>query len=241
MKKLILSVVLLLGLAIPVQAAITFVNQVAASSPDGNTFTTGAVSMTGANFFAVSVSYYTTPPTITDSSSNSWSCLTAHTVGGANTGNRICYTANATSTAAHTFTATCTGCFPAVVAMGFAGVKVTSPFDQQNGATTASGTSLQTGSVTPTEDNELLIAGLGFDLNNTITINESFSTVYQVDFASGASMGVAGAYKIQTTAAAINPTLSWGNTGEAASSIATFKNEAVAAGSSAVPIFYSIR
>lgn len=195
--------------------------------------TTSSVDSTGASLLVVVVSSYdlSSEPTLTDSKGNTWTGLTAQGPGGSNQRVRIFYAANPTVGSSHTFTLSGSTTYSSVSALAFSGAKTASPFDQQNGATGGS-TSLATGSVTPSEDGELVVAGIALDsAPSSLTIDSGFSTPAVVYFLGGSSYGVGSAYKIQTTAAAVNPTWSWtGSSGQAAA-IATFK---VAAGGASV-------
>jgi hypothetical protein len=90
---------------------------------------------------------------------------------------------------------------------------------------------LQTGSVTPSENNEVLIAGTGIEgTGRTATINSSFTITDGIAGDGATRMGGYAAYLIQTTATAVNPTWTYsGAVTRVAANIATFKAAAVAA------------
>lgn len=174
---------------------------------------TGVLNTSTATLLVVVSSNFTGSATITDSKSNTWTDLSEYTAANGNKV-KISYVVNPTVGSGHTFTAT--GNLPGLCAMAFSGVKTSSPFDQANGAVTVGGT-LQPGSVTPSENGELLITGVSNDTSATAAINSSFTGLVQVDT-------IAMAYKVQTTAGAENPT--WSNLGggsSVAAAIATFK------------------
>ncbi len=141
-------------------------------------------------------------------------------------GAKLYYWLNPTTSASHTFTFGPANVYGGLIVAAFSGVKVSSAFDQQNGATSSSASALSTGSVTPSEDDELIIfiAGKG---GNTTTVNAtdigsmigSYAGVTAVTYALG--MG----YEIQTTATARNPSMSGSGTSVMAARIATFKAE----------------
>lgn len=197
-------------------------------SVDGNTVTTAGINTTGANLLVVVLSDFDDgTTTLQDSRTNTWTGLTARRAADG-TRVRIYYVASPSVGAAHTFTATkdTNQTFPGLCVAAFSGGH-TAPFDQQNGGTTAGATTLQTGSVTPSENNELLIAGISFFSSDPATINSAFNiaNALDVDDFGGGSMGCALAYQIQTTATARNPT--WTIlTSAAAAAIATFKESA---------------
>lgn len=207
---------------------IIFVTSVGAHSANGNDVTTGAVDTTGANFLVAMAGYYGTgtPPTLSDSKSNTWTALTLKISPDTSINGRLYYCAGATVGSGHTFSLSGTGVYPAVAVLAMANVKA-SPFDQQNGATTTSGnTSLATGSITPSVNGCVIVAGLvGNDsTGGDPTIDSGFSTPVVGHATGGQSVGAAISYKIQTTAAAVNPTWSWTNSGsEAVAVIASFK------------------
>ena len=186
---------------------------------------TSPIDTTGANLIVVSATTYAAvgEGTLSDNKSNTW--LQATAVSTSNTRERIYYCANPTAGAGHTFAWNSAGNnnFVAFEVAAFSGGAASSVFDQQNGATSASATSRTTGSVTPTEDNELIVACLGFNAPNTISIDGSYSIAQQQNYAGGSNFGGALAYWIQATATATNPTFSWSSSCEAAAAIATFK------------------
>lgn len=208
--------------------AIALVSNVAAQSSTTNTITTGAIDTSGATLLVALVNHYTGGgggAILSDSKGNTWVGLTAQSVPTVSTSVRLYYAANPTVGTGHTFTATGTFSFPFVAAQAFSGALTVSPFDQQNGNTSSGATNLTTGSVTPSENDELLIAGLGFQDaigTATPTIDLSFTRTNSLDrIVEG--LGGAIAYLVQTTAAAANPTWSWVTSRPACTVIATFK------------------
>lgn len=184
--------------------------------------TTSAVDTTGANLIVVAIGSYVPngAAAITDSKSNTWTALTARASTNARV--RLYYTVPSSVGSGHTFTSTATGAFPFCSVVVMSGAHA-SPFDQESGGNAASGTSSQPGSITPSENNCVLITGLNFYTGNTATINSSF-TRQATNY--GVSNNLAGgiAYKIQTTAGAENPTWSWTGSAENATAMASFKS-----------------
>lgn len=158
---------------------------------------------------------------MTDSKSCSWSSITAHGTPGNVTVN-IYYAVNPTVGTGHTFTLTGTDLYGAVTVEAFSGVGMSSPFDQQNGNASASASSLATGSITPAANNELIISGEAYFGDNSLaTVSDSMTIT---DYMGGGGVtGGAMAYKIQTTAAAINPTWTFPTSQFAAVIVASFK------------------
>lgn len=212
------------------EAAIALVGAGAAAGGDNGGTTTG-FDTTGATLLVAVVGSYnqTTQPTISDSKSNTWTALTAYEDGASRTRVRIYYVANPSVGAAHTATAAQASCFCSIAFAAFSGVTTTSPFDQQNGSFTDSGTSVQPGSITPSEDNTVVIAGLGSDTAaSSHAINGSYTLQVSHD-GGGAHLGSHLAFWIQTTATATNPTYSWSGTDQASAAIASFKSSGGAA------------
>lgn len=194
--------------------------------------TTSSVDSTGGNIVIVAVASYqsSAAPTVSDSKGNTYTALTEQVAAGSHRV-QLFYAANATVGSGHTFTVTGSTTYSSISVNVFSGAKTTSPFDVQNGAN-GGATSLATGSVTPSENDEVVVAGIALDsAPSSLTINSGFSTPSVAYFAGGSAYGVGSAYIIQTTAGATNPTWSWtGSSGQAAA-IATFK---VATGGSGV-------
>src|SRR6185312_15490871 len=97
-------------------------------------------------------------------------------------------------------------------------------FDVQNGLAQAPGAStIQTGSVTPDQDDSLLVtaAVCGQATGDPVSINSGFSTSDLLNHVHLFNMGLGMAYLAQGTAAAVNPT--WGGTDLQAAAIAVFK------------------
>ena len=234
------SVVLLLAALLPAQDFIvakrrlipvaagggySFVTGTTASA-NGSNPTTAAVNTTGVDLMIVVVGWFnssqsTTPPTITDSKSNTWAALTVRNTG-TNSGTVIFYSRVTSVGSGHTFTLT--GTFSSICVAGFSG-SISSPFDQENGAGSTSASTLATGSVTPTNDNQLIIASVeSGGAGDPFSINSSFTIAVQDN--GGADSFPSGlAYKIQTTAAAINPTWTLAASTQTAAAIGTFKSQ----------------
>jgi hypothetical protein len=200
-----------------------------------NTVTTAAIDTTGANLLVIAVTFDTTATqTISDSKGNTWNALTrtTNTSSGA-----VLYWSTPTSVgSSHTFSNTGTSNFSSICVMAFSGAAASTPFDQENGATNSS-TTLQPGSITPSQNNEIVVTGFGFNQAGTpVSINSSFTQpTAAIEFSSGAHYGLGMAYIIQTTATAVNPTWTRTNTQTNAARIASFKSAAVAAATVKVP------
>lgn len=202
-----------------------------------NATTTDAIDTSGSNLIVIGVGWYggtTANVTVSDSKSNTWSGLTA-AVHAANIRSRLFYSFTPTVGSGHTFTSSGSSTFAPVFVLALSG-SVASPFDQENGATSSGGGNNQPGSVTPSEDNELLVtANACLEDIADMVINSGFTSIGWFDDVA-TSVGVGMAYKIQTSAGAENPTWSWTNNADSAGVIATFK-AAGGGGGSAVPVF----
>jgi len=202
--------------------AVALVSNVGATGT-ADTVTTGAIDTTGANFLVISVAVDSgATPTISDSKSNTWTALTSSAL---TVKTIIYYVANPTVGTSHTFSNTASQNYCSIRAAAFSGVATTTPADQQNGATGTGASTLATGSITPSENNELVIAALGFNSDGgTISIGSSLTITNSNAFGSGNNYGGSMAYIIQTTAEAVNPTWTRGTgTGAMAARIASFK------------------
>lgn len=210
------------------------VAHVIAQSTTTNSITSSAIDTTGADLLVAVTNHYIGGGgslTLSDSKGNTWTPLTLRSVGSGRS--RMYYAKNAIVGTGHTFTATGTGSFPVVAVQAFSGSDLTSPFDVENGVSDTSIflTSGQPGSVTPSLNNELIIAGQA-NLNSNggaSSIDSGFTKTDGVDRAPN-GLGVAIAYLIQTTATAANPTWSWPSAQSQALTIATFKAATAATG-----------
>jgi hypothetical protein len=167
--------------------------------------TTPTFDSTGATIIVVVVSAYNVVPiTVVDSEGNLYSLLTAQVATGTqpdSLNTRLCYTLNPSTNVNHTVTVG--GTSSAVTAI-VAAFNIVSLFDAQNGNNFAvvGSLSMQTGSITPSANNVLIVSGfVSESLNNTI--DSGFTMVHQVTgpFAAGAL-----AYKVQSAPTLENPT-----------------------------------
>lgn len=195
--------------------------------------TSSAVDTTGSNLIVLSVSKYDlSAVSVSDSKGNVWTPLTARGIA-ANSNNRLYYCASPTVGTGHTFTATGSSVYVALGILAFSGAHAT-PFDVENGTANGASTSANTGSITPAEDNELVIASISTDATSGKSIDSGF-TFIDVPYGGGVNMGGGIAYKIQGALAAENPLFSWTTNSTSAASIAGFKSAASAAPTWGVP------
>lgn len=194
-------------------------------TPSGTT--TVPIDTTGANFMAVGVATFPggTGGTLTDSKGNTWTPLTQPTSAGLNAV-QIFYCYGGTVGTLHTFTYTGVNVYSAVTVQAWSNM-ASSPFDVQNSfGLSSSSSTIQPGSVTPSQANSVIITALGNENNSagTISIDSGFTISDSIAFNPGTAEGCSLAYKILTASAANNPTWNLTNTaGAATSSIAVFK------------------
>lgn len=185
---------------------------------------TSGIDTTGANLILVNGggSYGGSSTSISDSKGNTWTPLTV--VGSpADAGSRIFYCYNPTVGTGHTFSYAESFSSTAVTAWSGA---ATSPFDVENGFGPASGTftTVQPGSVTPSQSNELIVTGIGAGGNSgAYSLDSGFTVAAQMAAVSGTRYGSGIGYVVQSAAAAVNPTWTLATAGSVAAVIASFK------------------
>lgn len=189
--------------------------------------TTGAFTTTGATLLVASVSCVgTNAITLSDSKGNTWTALTRRT-GPSTHSHQIFYVASATVGAGHTVTVSGTGIYASVVVVAFAGA---GGFDVQNGATASGGTTtLATGSITPSGNGAVVLTGL-CQSGTTVTSLTPTMTQTHVPGSSGVYVAATVGWLVQGTAAAINPSWVWTDTGGGVVAVASFLEASAAAG-----------
>ena len=197
--------------------------------------TTGAINTTGADLLVIITSKAGdgVAATVNDSKSNTWTGLTMREVA---SGERvqIFYATNVAGLvgSGHTFTAV--GSFMSLAVIAFSGCHTTAPYDSLESGADTFGTTLQPGSLTPSQANCVVVQGLSFNTvqSGAVSINSSYTIQDQLDRISGDRMGVASAYLVQGAAAATNPTWTAATTSMAA--VAAVFKEAGGGGGGAV-------
>jgi hypothetical protein len=180
-----------------------------------NGATTDAANTSGANLIVLCAhEYQIGTTTISDSASNTWTALTAQ---GSGNQSRLYYCLNPTTSGTHTFTLSRTGSYSC---LGYIAVSGVASYHSENIASQGAAATFQPGSVTPGADGSLIVAGITTSGTSAHTIDGGY-TAYQLPFSSGNYMGCGIAYLIQTTAAATNPTWTFGYS-PAAGPIAVF-------------------
>ncbi len=200
--------------------AFNFIAGTSAGSADSHSITTSEIDTTLADLIVVHVSCYNADPILDDFKLNTWTGLTLQ--GSTSSRSRLFYCVNPIVGTNHWFRASTGTTYPSVSVVAVRGSK-SSPLDQQNGVYNG-GTvnSTQTGSITPSENDCLVVTGVN-DYGTSALIDSGFTAIV-TDYSAGNHLGGAIAYKIQTIAAAVNPTWSWtGSPAEVAATIASFK------------------
>lgn len=218
--------------------AITLVGSTNFYSTDTNGFTSGAVDTSGATFIAVwyagganGGSY-----TLSDSKSNTWTGLTkTDAFFGTRVGQWL-YAYNATVGSGHTFTITGSSSAPTLQVLWYSGVLTSDPFDtgQQSGASSNGATTIQAGSVTPSENNCVVLSGLYVDNSRSPSIDGGFTKEQETTNTDFGHFYGAAADLIQTTATAANPTWTISSSDIVISRNAVFKSSGGGGGGSVV-------
>lgn len=194
------------------------------SNPTGTSVT---LTTTGADLFVAILSGGNGNSfSISDSLSNTWTLAKEGT--SARSDCLIYYIHAPTTGAGQTFSA---GADYAggIIVYAYSGSAAT-PLDQVNTNNTSSSTTAQPGSITPGQNNELLVFAVSLDdpsTPTTPTVDSGFGNIKYIPEVSGNRWGLFGSTFVQSTAAAINPTMTRNttnnNTGPDVGVIASFK------------------
>lgn len=186
-----------------------------------NPVSTSAIDTTGATLIVVGIVQNNgfTAGSVSDNKGNTYTGLFAN-VGGSSTFSQLFYCTSPSVGAGHTFKCDNSSSFIAASISVQVWQGGTGTFDVQN-HNTGFGTSLQTGSVTPSVNNSLIVTSINVDGSpSSITQPTSF-TMSDSDVVSVEPGGMA--YFVQGTAAPINPTWTWASAGSTGTAtIATF-------------------
>jgi len=182
--------------------------------------TSAPINTNGCNLLVVTVSA-AGATTLTDSAGNTWTAGTATSNGSNRVQIYYCY--NPTTSASHTFTVTGSLTYPTISYYACANYNGATP-TQAAGGIAFSALSVQPGSLTPAQNGALLVAALnqGVTTAQTISIDSGFASDF-ANYVSGISVGGGSGYLLQSSAAAVNPTMSWPTTtGNAAAAMMSF-------------------
>lgn len=211
--------------------------------------TSSSIDTTGATLLVMGLAGYqivANSYTISDNKSNTWTPLTAKDTGAAQEARtQLFYVENPTVGTGHTFTWAYAGYGNATaIVAAFSGTATASVFDQQNGfGTNSSVSTVQPGSITPTQNDEVVLAMGGFSNNmnsGTGAIDGSFTIVDQREFGGSNVVGGLLGYLIQTSAASANPTITAPTgSGPMSAVIASFKAAGGASGGVMPPWWFT--
>jgi hypothetical protein len=184
--------------------AIALVNHTKVTPSGSSGGTSPAINTTGSNCIIIGqVRADTESAGVSDNQGNTYTAITFYHP--SFIGVELYYCISPTTSASHTFTTSKQNSSMCIAA--FSGVKTTSPLNIDIGASNNnSSTTIQPGSATPSEANELIITVFGSAHTSTVSIDSSFTITDQVAFVSGQSYGSALAYIVQGAASAVNPT-----------------------------------
>ena len=216
--------------ALPMQAAISLLASGEGVAGGSGESVTSDMDSTGASLIVVGVTGIGLSFTdITDSATNTWTELT-NVEGGGNADAFMSYVVSPTTSATHNFTFTEANSFATIGALVFGGAN-TSQTPVESDATHTTAASAQAGSVTPGDDNSVIVQLLSQGGTiSSLAIDSSYILELERNWSSGVNMGLAMAYLIQGTAAATNPTWSWTTNASGGQSAATFAPAAAAGG-----------
>ncbi len=177
-----------------------------------NTGTGTPFNSSGASLIVVGISFNdgVAAPVLSDSLANTWVPLTPTTVALGLA--QIYYVANPITGDTHTITLTGTSIIAAATVACYQGASFGTPFDGENTfqASGAGFTTLQPGSVTPTQSGDLIVSVIAHRSTNAVAIDSGLTILDQFVYLSdGFNYGHAFATIIQGAAAAMNPTWSW--------------------------------
>lgn len=190
------------------------------------TVSTSAINSTGTSLIVIGLTYRQSQGAhVADSKGNTWTQCTKYEGSGNQAGVVFYYCVNPTVGSGHTFSNTDgggTSNFGGISVFAFSGTATSTPLDQQNGKFTATVSATETpGSITPT-GNGYVVLTTCMNYNGSAPTIPSGYTGFNWTTATAFAGGCG--YKIQTTAAAENP--SWGNMntgGNAALNVISFK------------------
>jgi hypothetical protein len=175
---------------------------------------------TGADLVVITVTDYSgqSPAVIGDNKGNGSPTALTSRVQGTVRQTLYYYTAP-TVGAGHHWTVDGTNSFVAIAVAYFSGAATSLPKDQDSGAVTTSSTA-QPGSIAPSEDDELIVCGVGSDGGST-TPDGAFTETDDVFYSPFFNAELS--YQIQTTATAVNPSNGVVGTSNTVCSQASFK------------------
>ncbi len=196
-----------------------YVSHMFGNSSDHNTVTTSTGSCSGANTVVAVVTMFSADPGTSSIISNTSGSVWHLAVDNATSdGVAIWYTDAKALSGSESVTVTLTSSFPSVYAECHSGGPSSGALDQTNTGIDVAGT-CQVGSITPSQDNTLVIFGFS-GAPSSPTVSSPYTVTDTTNGGSAEGGGVA--YNIQTTATATSPSAVAGNPGDCV--IASFKH-----------------
>jgi hypothetical protein len=171
-------------------------------SGNGNGFTTNAFDTTGADFIVISAGFAGTGDyTISDNKGNAWHKVTAAVSGDRQ--HRFYYAYNCAGKVGtgHTFTIDGSGNFPHLSIAWYSGLKTDGdPLDQVDTTVPGFTPSITLGPITPTVDNELVIAGAAHGAPDHAITVDTLTMIIDDPVGAAGAWESSVAHEIQTTA-----------------------------------------
>lgn len=192
--------------------AIAFISAAAGRSASGaGTASASAVDSTGATLgICMTAGRRTGTVTVTDGPGNTWTGLTVRD--GTDGFGQLFYVLNPTTSASHVVSMNNNNARAALAVAFYSGTATASAIDQEAGSVNG-GATFQPGSLTPTEDNEIVVQGAAGYFTTSSSINSGYTIRAKIEYVGGISFMAGIADLIQTTATATNPTWDTGDTG----------------------------
>jgi hypothetical protein len=203
-----------------------------------NTASPPAINTIGADLLiAVGTRYQPQAPVLSDTYNNTWSVAVSRddtAIAGNEINTTLYYVHKPIVGANHGFTWGAGSLYGVLSILAFKGSTPNDPVvDQTSSYSVGSGvSSIQAGIITPSQSNELIVAGLVQMVDGAVagtqgppvSIDSSFIMEANFPLDGGVYFGGFSAYLLQGSAAAVNPSWSWPNiTGGGAAVIASFK------------------
>lgn len=177
-----------------------------------------AIDTAGATLIVIISAFFGgTPPTVSDSKSNSWTSRPV--VAGTANDVQLHYCIPTSVGSGHTFQLSGSSIYPSIGILAFRGTHPTTPFDQ-DARNSGAVSSIEPGSLTAPENGCLYVTGISTDQTSHAA---SGMTSYSVSYAPGSYLGMGSAWFVQSTAGAFNPTWSYSGTGAVATCMLTFR------------------
>lgn len=223
MKRLLIIFLLLCSFG--ARSAITLVSSVNKQYSNTRVAST-SINTTGASLIVVGITFMQSSGAhFSDTLGNTWTICTIYQGSGAQSGVTFYYCVNPTTSSAHYFSNGDGGgisYYGGISVFAFSGTATSSPKDQENGQyLSPPAASATPGSITPTQNDEVVLTTCMNYNGATPTMPTGYTGF---NWTTGTAFAGGCGYKIQTTAAAENP--SWGNmntAGNAALNVISFK------------------